>query len=58
MLNSRAALLVIASSSTTPAAASFIVVGLSRESNMGRTLYDKLWDAPLVDQQDDGSALI
>ena len=25
---------------------------------MGRTLYDKLWDAHLVDQQDDGSALI
>ena len=58
MLNSRAALLVFASSSITSAAASFIVVGLSRESNMGRTLYDKLWDAHLVDQQDDGSALI
>ena len=25
---------------------------------MGRTLYDKLWDAHLVDEQDDGSALI
>ena len=25
---------------------------------MGRTLYDKLWDAHLVDQRDDGSALI
>ncbi|MEX0584174.1 MAG: aconitase family protein, partial [Natronospirillum sp.] len=24
----------------------------------GRTLYDKLWDAHLVDQRDDGSALI
>lgn len=58
MLNSRAAVLVIASSSTTSAAASFIVAGLSRESNMRRTLYDKLWDAHLVDQQDDGSALI
>ena len=25
---------------------------------MGLTLYDKLWDAHLVDQRDDGSALI
>lgn len=25
---------------------------------MGRTLYDKLWDAHLVDERDDGSALI
>ena len=58
MLNLRAALLVIAGRSITSAAASFIVVGFSRESDMGRTLYDKLWDAHLVDQQDDGSALI
>ena len=58
MLNSRAASLVVAGSSITLAAASFIVAGLKRESDMGRTLYDKLWDAHLVDQQDDGSALI
>ena len=61
MLESRAAplvLLVVAGSSTTSASASFIAGGLSREFDMGRTLYDKLWDAHLVDQQDDGSALI
>ena len=29
-----------------------------KDLNMGRTLYDKLWDAHLVDERDDGSALI
>jgi len=30
----------------------------TKELIMGRTLYDKLWDAHLVDERDDGSALI
>ena len=30
----------------------------TKDLNMGRTLYDKLWDAHLVDERDDGSALI
>jgi 3-isopropylmalate/(R)-2-methylmalate dehydratase large subunit len=58
VLVSRAALGAVAGSSATPAAARFIVDGLRKEIDMGRTLYDKLWDAHLVDEQDDGSALI
>ena len=30
----------------------------TKDFDMGRTLYDKLWDAHLVDERDDGSALI
>ena len=35
-----------------------LLLTFTKDLHMGRTLYDKLWDAHLVDERDDHSALI